>query len=173
MGYGRRQFLASSLIAAGGISTAGHAASAETPGKNEEPKVLPLRGRVVCLTEEYQKPYQLSPDCEARGHVYTLKTEQQIYYPFLPTDTAAAVWMDERYRNRDLQITVRLFPQTNFIEVIKFQSLKNGKLYDLYYYCDICAITAHKPGACECCQEPVEFRETPAGEMVIGATPTR
>jgi hypothetical protein len=67
--------------------------------------------------------------------------------------------MDERYRQRDLQIAVRLFPQTSFIEVIKFQSWKDGKLHDLYYYCDVCAITSNKPGACECCQEPVEFRE--------------
>jgi hypothetical protein len=169
MAYDRRQFLASSLLATGGISTAGETA---VVGTIDDARILPLRGRVVCLTEEYQKPYQLTPDCDARGHVYTLKSEDAKYYPFLPTDTAAAVWLDERYRTRDLQVTVRLFPQTNFIEVIKFQSLKNGKLFDLYYYCDICAITAHKPGACECCQEPVEFRETPEGALVVGAAPS-
>ena len=121
-----------------------------------------LRGRAVCLTEELDKLYNVLPDCGNRGHVYSLKTADGKLYPFLPTDTSAAAWMDKRYRQRDLQVTARLFLQTNFIEVIKFQSWKDGKLHDLYYYCDVCAITAFKPGACECCQEPVEFRETPA-----------
>src|SRR5262249_23718338 len=125
-----------------------------------------LRGRVICLTEELQKSYQLTPDCETRGHVYTLKTVEGKLYPFLPIDTAAAIWMDERYRTRDLQITARLFSKTNFIEVIKFQSWLNGKLHDLYYFCDICNITTHKPGPCECCQEPVVFHETPADDAV-------
>jgi len=125
---------------------------------------MSLRGKVICLTEELQKLYQIIPDCETRGHVYALKTASGKYHSFLPVDTAAAIWMDERFRRRDLQVTARTFPSTDFIEVIKLQSWRDGKLYDLYYFCDICYISSHKPGPCECCQEPVEFRETPAEE---------
>jgi hypothetical protein len=155
----RREFIAASLVAAGAFTLP---ASAQDKAKtSEEAQTTSLRGRVVCLTEELQKLYQVLPDCDTRGHVYSLKTTGGKLYPFLPTDSAAAVWMDERYRRRELQITVRLFPQTSFIEVIKFQSRLDGKLHDLYYYCDVCAITSFKPGPCECCQAPVEFRETP------------
>jgi hypothetical protein len=117
---------------------------------------------VICLTEDLQKTYQLTPDCDARGHVYSLKTPQGKIYPFLPLDTAAAIWMDERVRQRDLQITVRTFPNSDFIEVIKLKSWLNGRLHNLYYFCDICYISSHKPGPCECCQDPFQFRETPA-----------
>jgi hypothetical protein len=117
---------------------------------------------VICLTEELQKPYQINPDCDARGHVYTLKTAEGKLYPFLPVDTAAAIWNDERFRQRDLQITARTFPNTDFIEVIRLQSWRDGKLHNLYYFCDVCSISSHKPGPCECCQEPYEFRETPS-----------
>lgn len=156
----RRNFLATSLLlAAGGVT-----ASAAGPGSSgpDDAPTISLRGRVVCYTEELEKPYQVVPDCGNKWHVYAIKTSDGKYYPFLPVDMAAAVWMDERYRQRDLQVTVRVFPGTNFIEAIKFQSWKDNRLYDLYYFCDVCMITAHKPGPCECCQDPVVFRETPA-----------
>lgn len=156
----RRQFIATSLLTASAFSLPVAAQDKTNPAS--EARTVSLRGRVICYTEELQKPYQVIPDCETRGHVYTLKTGDSRLYPFLPVDTAAAVWMDERYRQRELQVTARLFPQTNFIEVIKFQSWRNGKLHDLYYFCDVCYISSHKPGPCECCQDPVQFRETPA-----------
>lgn len=156
----RRDFIATSLLSLGALSLS--ASAQDKAAGIEEPRDVSLRGRIVCLTEELDKLYNVLPDCGNRGHVCSLKTADGKIYPFLPTDTSAAAWMDERYRQRDLQIAARLFPQANFIEVIKFQSWKNGRLHDLYYYCDVCAITAFKPGACECCQEPVEFRETPA-----------
>ena len=82
----------------------------------------------MCLTEELAQSYQLTPDCDKRGHVYALKTAEGKFHPLLPIDSAAAVWMDWRYRTRELQITARRFPATDFVEVIKFQSWVNNKL---------------------------------------------
>lgn len=158
----RRRFIASSLLTAGALSFPSLAQDRTKP--SSEAQTVSLRGKVVCLTEDLQKLYQIIPDCETRGHVYGLKTAGGEFHPFLPTDTAAAIWMDERFRRRELQVTARIFPATDFIEVIKLQSWRDGKLHDLYYFCDICYISAHKPGTCECCQEPVEFREPPAGD---------
>ncbi len=155
----RREFVAASLLSVGALSLP---AQAQDKNSDEDARTVSLRGRIVCLTEELDKRFNVLPDCDNRHHVYSLKTADGKIYPLLPTDTAAAVWMDERFRQRELQITARAFPNTSYIEVIKLQSWLNGKLHDLYYYCDICAITAFKPGPCECCQEPVEFRETPA-----------
>ncbi len=156
----RRQFIASSLISAGALSLP--VAAQENSEHAAEAKMLVLRGRVVCLTEELEKRFRIIPECQTRGHLYSLKTEAGKFYPFLPTDTAAAIWMDERFRERELQVTARIFPESTFLEVIKLQSWRGGKLHDLYYYCDVCAISTHKPGPCECCQDPVQFRETPA-----------
>src|SRR5215813_1483304 len=158
----RRQFIATSLLTTGALSFPELAQDRPKPSGGAQ--TVSLRGRVICLTEELQKPYQITPDCETRGHVYALKTAEGKFYPFLPVDTAAAIWMDERFRQRDLQVTARIFPTADFIEVIKLQSWRNGKLHDLYYFCDVCNIKAHKPGPCECCRKPVEFRETPADD---------
>ncbi len=70
--------------------------------------------------------------------------------------------MDQRYRQRELNIIARPFPETSHVEVIRFQSWLNGQLHDLDYFCDVCMISTHKPGPCECCQDPVVFRERPA-----------
>ncbi|MCI0336103.1 MAG: hypothetical protein L0226_00860 [Acidobacteria bacterium] len=158
----RRQFIASSLLSAGALSL--QVSAQDKTKSSAEAQTISLRGRVVCMTEELQKLYQVIADCDIRGHVYTLKTNDDKFYPFLPVDIAAAVWMDERYRQRDLQVTGRIFPQGQFIEVIRFQSWNNGKLHDLYYFCDVCQISSHKPGPCDCCQDPFQFRETPATE---------
>jgi hypothetical protein len=152
----RRQFVSATPLLLGAAVTA----EAQTPSAG--PEDIRVRGRIVCLTEELQRLYQVQPDCETRGHVYAVKTAAGQYYPLLPTDSAAAVWLDARYRERELQVTGRRFPQTFFIEVIKYQSWRDNKLYDLDYYCIVCNISTHKPEACVCCQDPVEFRELPA-----------
>jgi hypothetical protein len=156
----RRRFIASSLLTAGALALP----ASSQDGVQGEAQIVSLRGKALCLTEELQKPYQVMPDCETRGHVYALKTAEGKFHPFLPVDSAAAIWTDERVRQRDLQVTARIFPATDFIEVVKLQSWRDGKLLDLYYYCVICNITTHKPRPCICCQEPVELRETPPEE---------
>ena len=131
----------------------------EAPKAIDESQKMELRGHVVCLAEEFERLYHTRPDCEHRGHLYGLKTADGKLYSFLPTDSAAAIYDDQRIRERELQVTARPFPNSGFIEVIKLQSLREGKLYDLYYFCEVCNIESYKPGECVCCHAPVEFRE--------------
>jgi hypothetical protein len=43
-------------------------------------------------------------------------------------------------------------------------SYKDGKLHDVYYWCDICSIRGSELHACDCCGGPMELREVPAAE---------
>jgi hypothetical protein len=158
MKRGLRQFAGAGLLLASALVVL--ATAQEKAKTGEEPRQVALRGRVVCVTEEFERLYQATPDCEHRGHVYGLKTAEGKLHPFLPTDAAAAIYDDPRFRERELLITARLFPVISFIEVIKLQSVREGKIHDLYYFCEVCNIVTHKPGPCVCCREPVEFRET-------------
>ncbi|MFN0122882.1 MAG: hypothetical protein ACKV2V_20475, partial [Blastocatellia bacterium] len=124
--------------------------------------IITPRGRIVCFTEAFARLHGLKPECEATRPLYGLQTGDQRLYSILPTDQAAAIYDDERFRQRDLRITARLFPGGAWIEVIKIQSLREGKLHDLYYFCEVCNIRTHKPGPCDCCQDPVVFHEEPA-----------
>lgn len=156
----RRKFIRGSILTFGAAALP--SAVSARDAVHQETGNVSIRGRVVCLTEELDKNFQVMPDCSNRHHVWSIKTSEGKIFPLLPTDSAAAVWMDERFRVRVLQVTARSFPNSDFIEVVNLQSWVNGKLHDLYYFCDVCMITTFKPGPCECCQDPVVFRETPA-----------
>ncbi|HZS10130.1 MAG TPA: hypothetical protein VFD58_35210 [Blastocatellia bacterium] len=171
----RRQFVEGLLLTSAMplVASAGGESRDSSAGRKDQPQPVVLRGRVVCLTEELGRRYGVQPECETRGHVYALKTADQKLYPFLPTDQAAAIYDDRRFRERDLQVTARLLPDASFIEVIKLQSARAGGLYDLYYFCEVCNIRTHKPGPCECCQDPVVFHEDPAEEEPKVAPPGR
>lgn len=160
----RRRFI-HTLIIAGGLPLAALAREQQNTLQHGTPVSEVVRGHVVCLTEELQREQQIVPDCDKRGHVYSLRTSAGQILTFLPTDTAAAVYDDVRIRERELLVTARPIAGTSFIEVIKLQSVRNGKVYDLFYYCDVCNISTHKPGPCVCCQEPVVFHEEPADEQ--------
>jgi hypothetical protein len=159
MSITRREFGKTAIFSAGGFAT-GQTSSASS----NEPQTVALRGRIICLTEEYKRLYNVAADCANRGHVYALKSSDNKTRPILPTDSAAAIILDEKIRSRDLQITARVFPESAFIEVIRLQSFRNERLCNLFYFCQVCNIRTHKPGPCDCCQKPVEFREVPADE---------
>ena len=48
--------------------------------------------------------------------------------------------MDEQLREKDLIINGRVFPKTQLLEIVRFSSIKDGVVHELYYYCDTCYI---------------------------------
>jgi hypothetical protein len=118
-----------------------------------------IRGRAVCLDEAGGQTDALF-GCDNRTRRFGVLDKNAKLYRFDPADSSTAVFTDERVRARDLQITARL-NSTKQLELIKVQSVREGKLYDIYYFCEICNIRAYAPGPCPCCQNELEFRETP------------
>ena len=148
----RRKFI-ETLLVAPALPLLAHAQDQSAPFK---PVVL--RGRIVNLAEALQPQVKLEA---GRGTIYCLKTSDGKLHPILPTDLATAIYDDERFRQRELQITARTFPELSFLEVIKLQSVKWGRVFELTYYCRVCEIRTHKGGPCACCQDPLEFTEEP------------
>lgn len=118
-----------------------------------------IRGRAVCLDEAGGQLDALA-GCDNQANRFGLVGKDARFYRFDPADPSTAVFTDERVRSRDLQITARLNSK-NQLELIKVQSVQEGKLYDIYYFCEICNIRAYAPGPCPCCRNELEFRETP------------
>jgi len=52
-------------------------------------------------------------------------------------------------------------PDGGGFKVDRAFTVKDGKLYRVTYYCEICHITTYDPGRCMCCQEDTELREIP------------
>jgi hypothetical protein len=118
-----------------------------------------VKGHAVCLNSagrEIESPF----GCAETGSRFGFAGHDGKFYKFLPTDTMISVFTDIRVRQRELQLTARLH-NGDQLEIIKVQSVKDGKLYDIYYFCDVCTITSYTPGLCPCCRNELEFREKP------------
>jgi len=123
------------------------------------PTNLTIEGSIVCADD--QGSVLPSTDTCPGSHRFALRTDQGKLYFFLEQDPRAEIFQDARVRERRLRISGWGRPG-NRIEIIKLQSVRDGKLYDLYYYCETCNITTLVGGRCPCCQAELEFRETPA-----------
>jgi hypothetical protein len=122
-------------------------------------KLTVIRGRAVCLDASGHRLEGLF-DCNDPSARFALVDRDAKLYNFAPADLSTAIFTDGRVRQRELQVTARLDPKSQ-LEIIRVQSVKEGRLYNLYYFCEICNITAYAPGPCPCCGNELEFRETP------------
>jgi hypothetical protein len=116
-----------------------------------------IRGRVVCLDSGGAGE---AVGCTDSTNSFGLVSADGKRYTFLSSDSSTAMFADSRVRQRELQITAKLLPNDR-LEIVTVQSIKGGKLYDIYYFCELCNITAYAPGPCVCCRQELEFRETP------------
>jgi hypothetical protein len=98
--------------------------------------------------------------CDGANHSFGFQSKSGKLYKFLSGDPMTPIFTDNRVRQRELQISARLHSGEQ-LEIIKVQSVKEGKLYDVFYFCEVCNITAYVPGLCPCCRAELEFRETP------------
>ena len=144
-----------------------NAASREPPGKArsaEAPAPVEVRGKLVCLSEEMRDKHgaEVPP---VHDHLLGLREESKdggsSYVSILRTPIAEGLFADERFRKEELVLAGRRFPGTSIIEVTRYRALRNGKLIDFYYWCDVCSIQGVNPATCACCQAPVELREKP------------
>src|SRR3989454_9043048 len=58
---------------------------------------------------------------------------------------------DKRLAGREVRVEGEPKPDGSF-EAWKFFTVRDGKLYRVRYYCQICNIEALEPGRCVCCQ---------------------
>ena len=81
-------------------------------------------------------------------------------YKLLASRDAQALFADTNLHTKVLITKGHLHPKDAAFEVIgKLHEVRNNKVYELYYYCDICSIETSFPGPCLCCREDVVLRE--------------
>lgn len=121
-----------------------------------------LRGRVVCLAEEMHRLHGADLPTD-HPHVFGFKTTESKYYTLLRTKLSEGLFVDAELRKRELILKGRLFPDSQIFEMNSIRSVKDGVVYDVFYWCDVCAIQTLKPGECMCCQAPVVLKEKRVG----------
>jgi len=127
--------------------------------QSSEQSLIVVRGHAVCL-DSLGRDAESLLGCTEANHHFGFETKSGKLYKFLSSDPMTPIFTDSRVRQRELQISARLHAGDQ-LEIIKVQSVKEGKLYDVFYFCEVCNITAYVPGLCPCCRAELEFRETP------------
>jgi hypothetical protein len=110
-------------------------------------------GKVVPLAEVRDNLKQ------AYDATHVLVADNGKIYPLVKDAGARMFAKDKRLLNRPMRLTARLDPKSRMLQVINVHSLKDGKLHEVYYWCDICTIKGFENTICECCGAPMEFRE--------------
>ncbi len=126
-------------------------------------ELIELQGHVVCLPEAMHDLHQTELPTDHQ-HVYGFETTTHRFYLLLQTHMSEALFKDARVRSKELLLKGRVLPGTQIFDVSRTRSVKNGAVYDLFYFCNVCNIETVSPGPCECCQGPVELTERPLSQ---------
>jgi hypothetical protein len=103
-------------------------------------------------------------DADAAAHWLALVADDGSVYPLIKDEGTRMFFQDPVLKNKSVRLTGRLVGKTNLLQVVNVHSYRHGKLHELYYWCDICAIKGYEKVKCGCCGGPMELREVPVKE---------
>ncbi len=152
-----------------GVWMAGLGCAARPPLDQHAPDAQKTRpfeelGRLVCLLEE-MKSLHGADFPPVHEHLLGFRLDQKVsegeprYLVIFRNSLSEALFVDRRFQEHLLLLEGRVFPGTALLEVQRFNWVRDGQLYEVTYWCEVCAIKGLKPGPCACCQAPVELRE--------------
>jgi hypothetical protein len=136
------------------------AQSDSTSQDDAEPKheTVRLKGKVVWIADALERRFGIRTGPEAAERVLALESDGGLF-PLVEDVRGRAFRKDERLRGIDVELLVRRYEGSPMVQVIRVFALRDGKKYELDYWCDICAIAMFELKDCECCQGPVTLRE--------------
>lgn len=137
------------------VGTARSVVSDEAPKSS----TTSLRGRVVWLDEAMKRRFGVETDPDAVHQSVALETAEGKIYPIIKDARGRGFLLDARWRDIDMELLVRRFEAAPLVQIIRVYTLKQGRKYELDYWCDICAIPMYELKECECCQGPIRIRE--------------
>jgi len=108
--------------------------------------VLPLEGKLIRLPS--------GPALRVQGKDYPLSTVRTWHFNTL---------LDKRLEGREIRVEGE-WAADGTLKVRQFYTVKDGKLYRVRYFCEVCNIEALEPGNCVCCQAPTELQEIPVSK---------
>jgi len=117
-------------------------------------------GKVVPLAELLVKE-SAKLDADAAPYWLGLVTDDGKIYPLVKDAGSRMFFKDAKLLKRPMRLTGRLIPGSMLLQVVNVHSYLQGKLHEVYYWCDICTIRGYEAGICDCCGGPMDFREVP------------
>ncbi len=118
-----------------------------------------LRGKVVTLAAAIKElGVDVKPDPDTTRGEAVLLGEDRAITPLFRDDASRALFLDERLRDRRVELRGRRFSGVPYLQVSSFRVENEGSWQTPEYFCSVCAITERYPKICPCCQGPMELR---------------
>ena len=118
-----------------------------------------IRGRVVWLAEALERRFGIQTVPEARERVLALETEKGRLFPLVEDLRGRSFRTDKRLREIHVQLLVRRHAGSPTVQVIRVHEVRDGEIYIVDYWCDVCAIVMFEQGPCACCQDDNRLRK--------------
>ncbi|MEX2112794.1 MAG: hypothetical protein WD845_06380 [Pirellulales bacterium] len=119
-----------------------------------------IQGQVVWLEDALKQGFGVTTEPASAESTVVVETSEGKLWPLVPDTRGRAFAVDERLRNRPLQLLVRRYEDVPMVQVIRVFERRDDGLYEIDYWCDICAIPMYILKPCECCQGETRLRET-------------
>ncbi|MFT3881126.1 MAG: hypothetical protein QM703_15870 [Gemmatales bacterium] len=102
-------------------------------------------------------------DADTPAKVKVLLKIQNNRFQVINDDVTRLLFMDEQFAGRHIRLTaVVVAGTTSTLKVKKVQTVVDGKVFDVDYWCERCQLAATEPGKCRCCGGDTVLRELPA-----------
>ena len=92
---------------------------------------------------------------------FALATVDGKTYPLIDDDRSRMFFEEPGLRGRSMRLTGRL--EKGALRVTSVQSVVDGKVHDVYYWCDACELGYFRSGKCHCCGAKVKLLEVEVG----------
>lgn len=146
------------LVASSAIATGAEA-------KKPAPADASLRGKVLPLAAILAK-HDAKPDDDA-GDALALVADDGRVYLLIKDDGSRLFFKDKRLHNRPVQLTGRIVPGAQMLQIKRVQTVVKDKLLEVIYWCDRCVLRYSEPGKCICCGAIVELLEVSASDAKL------
>jgi hypothetical protein len=118
-----------------------------------------LRGRVVWMADALARRYGIETDPDAAQAVMAIETADGRLIPIVKDFRSRGFWLDPRLRAMELEVVARRYEKSPVVQIVRWYAFREGRRYEVDYWCDICAIPMYELKPCECCQGDVRLRE--------------
>lgn len=150
--------IAAIVLASGALLLGAAALRAQNPVPLGSPygdlREVTLQGKLVALQDELARKYGAKANPAAEKQ-WAIALPDGHYYTFLDTPDYRKL-VAARPESRAVEVKARLFPRSQILEVLSYQSLAAEQV-KRRYYCSVCAIYADDFGPCACCGRELEL----------------
>ena len=124
-------------------------------------RVESIRGKVVWYAEGLKSQFGITTVDEAADRVLAVATPDGELIPIVEDLRGRAFRSDERLREMDVELRVRRYAGTPAVQIVRVYEWRDGKKFQVDYWCDVCAIIMFETGPCSCCQDHNRLRQRP------------